>query len=181
MEVAAQKYELMRNRLISFFEYQGCPIADDLTDDTFNRVARKINEGTEIQPTTLAAYFIGVARHVFQEYLQGIKKRETPIDLDDFAMHPAENPDALQQFSLERLERERMLDCLDSCIQKLAENDRKLIVTYYQGEAGLKIESRKYLANRFQLTLSNLRTRVFRIRERLERCVEECYEEAVAG
>src|SRR5947207_1069954 len=47
-ERAAEKYELMRSRLVTFFECRGCAAAFDLTDATVDRVARRILEGENI-------------------------------------------------------------------------------------------------------------------------------------
>jgi RNA polymerase sigma factor (sigma-70 family) len=174
LEAAAQKYELMREKLIRYFECQSCPLASDLTDETFNRVARRVEEGTEINPASLSAYFYSVARKIFNEYLLNIKKRGATIDPEDFENHPGDDPVVLSQNFSERIENERLLDCLDSCLQELPADDRRLIASYYQGEAGKKIDNRKQLANRYQLSIGNLRIRAFRIRERLEKCVKGC-------
>ncbi|MEW6128787.1 MAG: sigma-70 family RNA polymerase sigma factor [Acidobacteriota bacterium] len=173
---AAQLYELMRDQLIRFFESRGCKSAPELTDATFNRVMRKIAEGTEIAETAIGAYLYSVARNVLKEYWHNAGHQNIELNELPPSLHPAENPNHTEERLERRLERERKLECLESCVQKLSETERKMILSYYQGETGLKIENRKKLAERFNLTLTTLRTRIFRIRERLERCVEDCYE-----
>src|SRR5689334_25389834 len=67
---AARKYEEIRRRLIKMFESRGCTEAEVLTDDTFDRVARKV---PEIAPTfdgEREPYFYAVARNVLHEWLR---------------------------------------------------------------------------------------------------------------
>src|ERR1051325_4279811 len=66
---AAEKYELIRSRLIKFFESRRCNLAVELTDETINRVSRRISEGETIPQQSLSGYFYGVARNVWKEYL----------------------------------------------------------------------------------------------------------------
>ena len=48
-ERAGEKYEDLRRTLIKFFEWRGAPFPEEQTDETFNRVARKLDEGIEIK------------------------------------------------------------------------------------------------------------------------------------
>ncbi len=41
---AAEKYEEIRNALITFFEHRGCLSPEEYADETINRVARRISE-----------------------------------------------------------------------------------------------------------------------------------------
>lgn len=173
---AAELYELMREQLIKFYESRGCQSASELTDEAFNRVTRKISEGTEIAESSIGAYLYSVARNILKEYWHSTGLQT--VELNDLspAHHPAENPEHTEEAMENRLEHERLLECLESCVQRLSPAEHQMIVAYYQGETSLKIENRKKLAEQFQLTLNSLRTKVFRIRERLEKCVEACYE-----
>jgi hypothetical protein len=42
-DIAGQKYEVIRTRLIRVFELRGCFKAEELTDETINRVTAKIH------------------------------------------------------------------------------------------------------------------------------------------
>ena len=55
-------------------------------------------------------------------------------------------------------------------------DNRELILQYYQGEKGAKIENRKKLTVRFKIPLNTLRMRALRLREKLQVCVETCLE-----
>ncbi|HEU0172831.1 MAG TPA: hypothetical protein VFV58_01090 [Blastocatellia bacterium] len=47
-ERADEQSEKIRQKLVKLFEWRGCAHAEDLADETFNRVAQKIYEGTSI-------------------------------------------------------------------------------------------------------------------------------------
>ena len=69
-EVAGQKYEDIRQRLIRIFASRGCAAAEDLSDETINRVANKVRE---VRPTYVgnpALYFYAVGNKVHREYLR---------------------------------------------------------------------------------------------------------------
>ena len=58
--LAGEEYEKLRARLMYFFERKGCRIPAELTDETINRIARKMEEGLEIEDLFKFSY--GVAR-----------------------------------------------------------------------------------------------------------------------
>ena len=66
------------------------------------------------------------------------------------------------------------LDCLEKCLQKLSPQQRQLIEDYYQGEGWAKIEKRKQLAARMGISISDLRIRAHRLRQKLVECVRSC-------
>ena len=65
-------------------------------------------------------------------------------------------------------------NCLRNCLQTLSPDNRQLILQYYQGEKGEKIQNRKKLIERLGVPVNTLRMRALRLRERLQSCVEEC-------
>jgi hypothetical protein len=69
-ERAADRYEEIRIRLIKLFETRGCANCEDLTDDTIDRVARRVHEIAGTYEGNPALYFHGVARMVYLEYLR---------------------------------------------------------------------------------------------------------------
>ncbi len=141
---------------------RGCSFPEDHTDETINRVARRIEQVREIRDPT--GYAFGVARLLLLEILkEQERERRAMMEL------PAERigPD-------DRDELEQRLECLKRCLQSLSQDHRELIVQYYQGEKGAKIENRKKLAERLRLPLNTLRMRALRLREKLEAGVEDC-------
>jgi DNA-directed RNA polymerase specialized sigma24 family protein len=164
---AATEYERIRVKLIRFFEWRACDSPEERTDQTINRVARKIHEGQPID--NLIGFFYGVARLVFMESLKERERAPLPLEtietirLDE-SLEDDEGP-------------ELRLRCLDRCLEKLAPESRSLILEYYQEEKRLKIEIRKQLADRLRIPLNALRIRAHRIRTDLEKCVTGCLEQ----
>ena len=103
-EQAAKKYEDLRHTLIRFFEWRGAPFPEEHADETFNRLARKLDEGVEIR--NIGEYAYTVARLVWLEALKGSHKRLAPLD------EIQHEPRALDT-SVKTAEREARLNCLD--------------------------------------------------------------------
>jgi DNA-directed RNA polymerase specialized sigma24 family protein len=163
-ESAAEKYLEVRSNLIRFFEFRGCPFPEDHADETINRVAKRACEGEEIRNP--AGYFLGVARMLLLEiHKERAKERQALSELADAG-------DALYEFE----ELEPRVQCLERCLGNLSTENRELILQYYQGEKGTKIENRKKLTDRFKIPLNTLRMRALRLREKLQVCVENCLE-----
>jgi DNA-directed RNA polymerase specialized sigma24 family protein len=162
-EKAGIEYETTRRKLIRFFSARSVDSADTATDETINRVARRIDEGKEID--NLVGYFYGVARKVFQEILK--ERERDPVPLEDA-------PQALRQKAPEPIEPDQRLRCFDHCLETLAPESRLLILEYYEGEGRTKIEHRQDLADRLRIPLNALRIRVHRIRVSLEQCIQQC-------
>jgi len=163
-ESAAEKYLEVRSNLIRFFEFRGCPFPEDHADETINRVAKRACEGEEIR--NHAGYFLGVARMLLLEiHKERAKERQALSELADAG-------DAQYEFE----ELEPRVQCLERCLGNLSTDNRELILQYYQGEKGAKIENRKQLTDRFKIPLNTLRMRALRLREKLQVCVENCLE-----
>jgi DNA-directed RNA polymerase specialized sigma24 family protein len=161
---AGEKYLEIRNNLIRFFEWRGAPFPEDHADETINRVAKRLAEGEEIRNP--AGYCTGVARLLLLE-INKDRAREQQA-LGELASSPVAAADASES--------ERPVECLRTCLQNLSGDNRDLIIEYYQGEKGTKIENRKRLTERFRVPVNTLRMRALRLREKLQACVEECLE-----
>ncbi len=168
-EVAAKKYEELRRRLIQIFYNRGCPVAEDLADETFNRVMRRLPDIIEGYVGAPAAYIHGTANKIFLDYL---KKRGEP--LPEQMAEPAHAADG-------QAETEQVYACLERCIVRLTPQNRELIVQYYQENKRAKIEHRKQLAERFGLAVNALRIRLCRLRTGLQQCIESCLENQANG
>jgi DNA-directed RNA polymerase specialized sigma24 family protein len=166
-EVAGQTYESLRRKLIEFFEARGSRSPEDHTDETINRVARRIEEGEQVREP--ARYFYGVARLLWMETLR-LRGKE-PVALEEAP--PAIASDQEEQTTLAQ-ERERRLDCFEGCLRQLPPPNRLLIVEYYKEEKGLKIEQRRRQAQLLDMSLNALRLRACRIRAELEQCINSC-------
>lgn len=173
-ERAAEKYELTRAELIRLFRYRGCNSFNELADETINRVARKIEEGEVIPSQELTAYFYGVARNVLREYRRNPETSAPALEELPPSAQPSEDPEKLVEMRAARRASERRFQCFEKCKEKLPPETRRLIVSYYEGDEGVKVRNRQRLARELNISVNSLRIRLHRIRERLERCVSEC-------
>lgn len=162
-EEAGRQYEVIRVKLVRYFEWRTCPLPEDLADETINRVARRIDEGENI--SNLPAYFSSVARLVFMESLRDRERTSVPLD---------EVPEISFEPPVVDNERDARLSCLDHCLDKLPVESRTLILKYYHKERRAKIDRRKQLADGLGIPLNALRIRAHRIRTVLEKCVRDC-------
>jgi RNA polymerase sigma factor (sigma-70 family) len=171
LDTAGEQYLEMRRRLIAYFDRKSCPAPDELTDETLNRVARRLEEEGEIISEAPARYCYIVARFVFLEYL---RERNQEVSLDAIDTLATANQPAGSGAEDESSQRERLLTCLDHCTEKLDPKQRVLIVRYYYGEQRTKINNRLALAKQLGVTVNALSIRACRIRDKLEVCVKEC-------
>ena len=162
-EIAGQKYETIRRRLIKIFYGRGLHDAETLADETINRVAYKIKEIAPDYKGDPALYFYGVAQKIYLE-----ARRRKPELLTDPT--PVYQP-AFEKDADEYLPR---FNCLNKCLKKLSEDDRGIVIRYYATEKQTHIDHRQRLAQEFGLTSNTLRVRAFRIRQRLQKCVGSC-------
>src|SRR5262245_16362659 len=112
-ERAAAAYEQLRRALIAFFEFRGSRDPYDDTDQTINRVARRLNEGQVITASNPASYFYAVARNIWRERLaetftETALNEELPPETGR-----APSPLELMEREEERLVNEWRLTCLE--------------------------------------------------------------------
>jgi DNA-directed RNA polymerase specialized sigma24 family protein len=164
---AAGKYEELRLKLVKFFIWQRrCAEseADALADETLDRVSAKLAQKVEI--LNVNAYALEVSRFVWLEYSRKKKEDAYGDDLPEITVPPetAEEPNT-------------RLDCLKKCLAEVSSNDsdRRLILGYYSAADGEKNKiQRKNLAEKLGLTMNTLKVKACRLRERLERCINDC-------
>jgi RNA polymerase sigma factor (sigma-70 family) len=168
-ESAGERYLEIRSNLIRFFEWRGSPFPEDHADETINRIAKRVSEREEIRNP--ASYFLGVARMILLELNRVRIRQEQALNEFTSLSDPSNQPD----------ESDAALDCLRKCLQHLSSENRELILEYYRGEKTAKIDSRKKLAERFGIPVNTLRMRALRIREDLQRCVENCQEQCTSS
>jgi DNA-directed RNA polymerase specialized sigma24 family protein len=166
-EDAGQRYEAIRERLLAFFRWRGASAPEALTDETFDRVCRRLAEGETIRTTDVGRYCLGVARRVVSEAWERDRRRGPQEGLDGRARtlaSPAELPG----------EPSPALACLDRCLGALPPETRDLLLLYYECDGREKIDRRREIAIRLALEPNALRIRLHRLRARLEECVRAC-------
>jgi DNA-directed RNA polymerase specialized sigma24 family protein len=165
---AAEKYETLRFKLVNLLTWRGCveSDADDLADQTLDRVAAKIAEGEKVE--NVQAYAATVARFIALEHKR--KRREDAVgdELPETAVTP----------EIEILEdRDDRMDCLRECMAETIPNptDQKIIIGYYDTESNEKNKSaRKRLAESLGMSIGALKVKACRLRDKLERCINDC-------
>lgn len=165
---AANRYEMLRLRLIMFFEGRGCsPIAEELADRVLDLVSHKLSAGAEIHVRP-ESYCYGIARKVWLE--RGHQPITVPILIDPPARPSEADEDHLS-----------LLACMDTCLHRLAPQERELILRFYDGKGHGRIEERKRMAQEIGISRNALGIRAYGIRCRLERYLKECRRESTGN
>lgn len=166
-EDAGRKYEDIHHSLIKLFTWRGCIDAEGLADEVFDRAAARLSESGWTYVGDPAHYCYGVAKKLFHECRRRMKSN-APLDEVAHLTIPS------QEFTEDDSDLKH--ECLGLCVGKLDAESRELIMAYYALEKRDKIEARKALAERFGISINNLRVRLYRIRAGLEKCIRECME-----
>jgi DNA-directed RNA polymerase specialized sigma24 family protein len=153
---AEERYRQLRLKLVKFFEWRGCPAAEDLTDETIFRVVRRLAQGLAVERAEQPALFVrGVASNVFSEWARS--RSRAPDRLDADPPDPRQSEDASATAA-----------CRRSCLARLAPETRELLEAYFLDR------DRDVLAGRLGLTPNALRIRICRVKADLRSCIEGC-------
>jgi DNA-directed RNA polymerase specialized sigma24 family protein len=161
-DAAAQEYELLRRKLITFFTLQGIEGPEEVADEAFDRVARRLEQGETI--AHVRAYFHGVAQRIVSErYKQRVRDRAA-VEVHRSTRAADDEADGAETRAV----------CLECCLRMLSAQDRALLHNYYERADGPPRPQRKALAAKLGLSYSNLKVRSYRIRRELESCLGRC-------
>jgi DNA-directed RNA polymerase specialized sigma24 family protein len=170
-ETAGRKYEKLRRKLIKFFEWRRSFISEELADEALNRLARRIDEGEEIEKNVFALS-LGIARFVLMETLKRPDNRRAEMKELVTVAAPSERREE---------DDDLWVVCLRECLRGVSEENRELIIEYYQGEGRARIDDRKMLAARLGISPNALFSRAKRTRNKLEECVTRCVKRKSKG
>ncbi len=154
---AGQRYESIRRNLITVFLNRQCNEPEDLADETINRVAKRVPELRKSYIGDPERYFHGVAKNVRREYY---RRSSRVIQISP----PEPQSDEVSPYSR----------CLEKCLAQLPPEQARLILLYYEEQKKAKIESHRAIGEALNLKAGALRARVFRVREKLRKCIEDC-------
>jgi len=161
-EAAGRKYEVLRGKLISYFDWRDCPFPEDHADEALSRVIGKLEAGEEFRD--VSTYVFGVARMMLMEIARRMEKERIAL---------SQLPSATS-VDTDSEEIETKSECLRECLAALPLKSRELIIKYYEGDGPTKIGRRKELAANLGMQLNALRIRACRLREKLEECMGRC-------
>lgn len=165
-DAAGAKYQSLRVRLVKYFEWRSCETCEELADTVFDRVIKKLAEGEEIQ--NINAYSATVAQFVFKEYLRSVS--HFAENIEENLNIAAEN----NEITEENEANEMRLSCLDKCLAEFSDENRRLIIAYYDTDEKTMIAARKRLSEAINVSLNTLRIRVCRLKLKLEDCTFNC-------
>lgn len=162
------RYLEMRRRLHAWFDRKACTDPEILADETLNRVARRLAQTGKITGATPAQYCYITAKYVWLESLR--QPQHAPIEEAELPKRIVPRSDAQADAQM----RELRFTCLETCLARLTEAERALMLRYFTGTERTKIAQRQALAEELSVSANALSLRVFRLRTRLEQCVKDC-------
>ena len=164
-DTAGAMYVQLRHDLTKIFVWNRCFDPEGLTDEVIDRVAKKVHQLRQTYEGDPRLFFYGVARNLIKEYFKVVKARVSLDEAEVQAQPSSEMEDATAA---------RREECLQSCLRRLTDQERDLIINYYTKEKKARIEHRMEMARQLGTSTQNLRVRVYRLRAALERCIETC-------
>jgi DNA-directed RNA polymerase specialized sigma24 family protein len=167
-ETSTRMFLEISKELRKWFVWKGSTHAEDLVDETMDRVAKILLREPGKYPNMMAL-FRKVARLVWLEDIN----RNPPLDELDPEKFSGSAPD-LENWYFKECEEECMKEGVDS----LPERERHLITQYFSFRGQEKIVVRKHLAEGHG-GLGNLRTKACRIRIRLNEDLDDCIGECM--
>lgn len=181
MNSDGQRYLEVRRRLELYFDRKNCVAPAELADETLNRVAKKLEGNGEITDVAPLQYCYIVAKFVFLEALRADKRSpfNRPLTAANVSNLSSQSGTPLEADAASD-HKEKVADCLQRCLENLSAEDRELIVEYYRGQQRNKIDRRAALATRLGLTANALSIRAYRVRQRLEVCIQSCLKKGEA-
>ena len=162
---AAAMYVQLRQDLAKMFMWGRCADPEGLTDEVFDRVAKKVHDVRPTYEGDPRLYFRAVANNLIKENNKRVK---TQLSLEGIDLPESPTTETEDEMAAD------IEECLQQCLQKLSTDKRELILGYYAKEKQAKIDHRYELAQKFGITVETLRVRVFRIRESLADCIGRC-------
>ena len=156
-DLAGRKYETIRAGLVRIFVSKGFSDAEDLADETINRVIIRLPDIRENYSGEPAHYFHGVARNIIRE---SKRRREVAV--------------GVVEGRVEASEPRETHNCLGNCLDRLPANKRDLILDYYLYEGHDKVQHHKQMACQLNITEGAFRSRAYQIRLHLQNCMLRC-------
>ena len=170
--LAGKKYQILHRKLVKLFEWRNAPCAENLADETIDRVIHKLDQ-LEIHDVSLFA--LGVARKVLKESQRATTKNARLDEVPVGAL--LVNSNTGEQQRAERLDLAKRLECLEECVHALPAAERRLVLEYYEKKPSENMRHRKKMAEQLGITLGTLRVQAHRVRAKLAAWVDRCLAE----
>ena len=157
-DLAAQKYETIRAGLIRIFIAKGFSDAEDMADEAFRRVTKRLPDIRDGYVGDPAFYFRGFARNLIRE-----RYRPKEIATDEIPVSSIVITNQSDEY-----------ECLLRCLGFMDPAKRELILDYHVYQGHDKIEQHEIMAQELAISKGTLRLRTHHIRTKLEECVLKC-------
>jgi RNA polymerase sigma factor (sigma-70 family) len=164
-EAAGQKYERIRLRLIIFFAGKLFVNAEDLADETLDRVAQKVQEKDFSHQSSVDSYIYSVARYI------ALESNREKILFDEL-------PTEISVSTADTSANHRQMNFLENCLSQLSPLNRRIFIEYYLIAEKNADSLRQQLADEIGISLTALRVRIYRIRQILMNCVKNCQDDS---
>jgi RNA polymerase sigma factor (sigma-70 family) len=156
-EKALEKYRVLRDKLVRYFDHNRCLDPEDLADEVFCRALVRLAGGLEIFAADPTSFFWGIARNLLHESRRHSAQEQ--LDLDSPKI-PSIGPGATTNAAF-----------LAQCLATLKPSERALLLMWYS--QGVVRVSRRLGVSRNTIEL-----RVHRIRRKLKELVRPARTEA---
>ena len=153
---AADKIQELFVRLVSFFRWRHCALPEDLAQETLRRGFGRIRTNVTISTPDAAPYFFGIAHNVLREQRK-IHYSEVAAGSEELLPLIEDTVDFRQV---------EVQICLEQCLQRLPDDERELLTRYYTEDSAA-------LAREMRMSVSTLRVRAFRAKQKLEKWVRQ--------
>lgn len=164
-EIAAEKYQSLYSRLVRIFLQRKAFPAEEFADKTIDIAIRKIDFLTDEYKGNLFNFFFKIAQNLILENSRKPKKEVLK--------------EHLLQVDPRKTNESYAADCLRECLGNLSTEQQMLLVGYFRYSKITKINYRKKMADELNVEPNLLRTRVYRIKAEMEKCIRKCVQKKV--
>jgi hypothetical protein len=171
--VAGEELLRCREMLVRRFAAEHCYDADNLANQTIERVVADLEKNPQRVITNIWSFISGVARNIVHEIHRSPVLKEVPLDDISPMQEPRTTP--LDELLIGIAEQDNLHACLNECLEEFDAPNRQLLVSYYDAGDGEKLkQTRVRLADSLRLTSARLKKLAFNLRQKLEACIKNC-------
>jgi RNA polymerase sigma factor (sigma-70 family) len=173
-EASALKYEAIRRDLIRYFGRSLGADAEELADETINRVIEKLPQIVGSYTGDPKYLFFRYAQLTRLEHIRRLARREQPREDNYRTIGDLPDPRTFAKVKADAETGARDEACLIECLRKLRPEERRMFLLYYQEGNRLQLDWRRNLAAEAGISLNALRLQIHRQKERLYACIVAC-------
>lgn len=162
-ETAARKYYSIHRRLVQIFLARKAFPAEELADRVIDVVIKKIDYLTEEFKGEPENFFYSVTHNIIREQI----RKPVNEELNEKIFQNDSSKDDVE---------DNRLKCIRECVQNLPEKQRILLIKYFKYSKQRKINFHKKMSEELGVDLNHLRTKVYRIKKKVEVCAKNCFQ-----